>query len=114
MPPNHQPKRSPLAAHHSLLARSKLMTPTYDGVNSRAGHGPGQLPRLQKTARIDVNMLPQSFRFTSHRQSTLAALHQAKNMELLQSMSRDTEEAQTDGVDTTESSQLFKPETTNA
>ena len=61
-----------------------------------------------------MNMLPQSFRFTSHRQSTLAALHQAKNMELLQSMSRDTEEAQTDGLDTTQSSQLFKPETMNA
>ena len=41
VPPNLQPKRSPLAAHHSLLARSKLMTPTYDGINSRAGHGPG-------------------------------------------------------------------------
>lgn len=114
MPSYLQPKRSPIGVQHSLLARSKLMTPNHAGPTSAPGvHGPGELPRLQKTARIAVNMLPQGFPFTNHRQSTLAALHQAKNIELLQSMSRDAEEVQTDGLDTTQSSHLFKQEIAN-
>ena len=55
------------------------------------------LPRIQRTERASENLVPtRKYLVDSERQNTLAALHQAKNIEILKSLCSQREE-QTEG-----------------